>query len=110
MDRTQVILALAILLFASFVLGFLTHWVVTRLSRVSHRDLDELDNMAEDLHEAEMTRDNAIAERHKVEHEAQRYTKQLQAELNASMDGLREARAESEELRKFISEQNMGQG
>lgn len=108
MDRTQVIAALAVLLFGAFLLGFLTHWIVTRLSRVSHRDLDELDNMAEELHEAEQTRDAALADRHRIEHEAQRYLAQTEAELRAAMDGLREVRAENEELRAFVAEQNMG--
>ena len=108
MDRTQVIAALAVLLFGAFLLGFLTHWIVTRLSRVSHRDLDELDNMAESLHEAEMERDEAVAERHRAEHEIHNKLVQTEAELRAAMDGLRDARAEAEDLRAFISEQNMG--
>ena len=41
MDRTDLIAATAILLFAAFLLGFLTHWLVSRLSHVSRRDLDE---------------------------------------------------------------------
>ncbi|MCR9087345.1 MAG: hypothetical protein NXH97_11425 [Rhodobacteraceae bacterium] len=109
MDRTQVIAALAILLFGAFLLGFLTHWVVTRLSRVSHRDLDELDKMAEELHEAEIQRDEAVTERHRVEHEAHRKLVQTEAELRAAMDGLRDARAEAADLRAFISEQNLRQ-
>lgn len=109
MDRGQVILALAALLFGCFVLGFLTHWVVTRLSRVSHRDLDQLDSMAEELHTAERVRDEAVSERQQIEHEAQRMIVQLQAELGAAMDGLREARAEAEELRNYIAEENIGQ-
>lgn len=109
MDRTQVIAALAILLFGAFVLGFLTHWIVSRLSRVSHHHLDELDNMAEELHEAEIQRDEAIAERHRIEHEAQRAFTQTEAELRAAMGGLRDARAEAEDLRAYIAEQKMGQ-
>lgn len=109
MDRTQVIAALAVLLFGAFLLGFLTHWLVSRLSRVSHHHLDELDNMAEELHEAEAQRDQAIADRHRTEHEVQRKLAQTEAELRAAMNGLREARAEAEDLRAFITKQNIGQ-
>jgi hypothetical protein len=110
MDRTQIIAALAGLLFAAFLLGFLSHWIVTRLSRVSHRDLDELDNMAEALHDAEHARDQAVAARHKTEQEARRYTAQLQSDLDAALEGLRAAQAEADELRAFISEENLRQG
>lgn len=109
MDRVQIIAALAVLLFGSFVLGFLTHWIVTRLSRVSHRDLDELDNMAEALHTAEITRDEAIAERHRIEHDVQRETAQARTDLRAALDGLGEARAEAAELRAYITKHRIGQ-
>ncbi|MCV6596274.1 MAG: hypothetical protein OIF40_04215 [Mangrovicoccus sp.] len=110
MDRTQVITALALLLFGSFVLGFLTHWIVTRLSRVSHRDLDELDNMAEALHQAEETRDTLMAERHKVEHESKRKIHQLEVELRGATEAMKTAQADAKELRAFIAEENMKQG
>jgi len=109
MDRTQVILALTALLFGSFLLGFLTHWIVTRLSRVSHRDLDELDSMAEELHQAEETRDHLMAERHKAEHDNKRKIHQLEVELRATTEAMQNAQAEAKELRAFIAEENMKQ-
>lgn len=119
MDRTEFIVATAILLFGAFCLGFLTHWVTNRLSHVSKADLDELDEMAEALHDAEEARDEAQAElkaeEEKIhtqlaETEASLKAKlaEAEAELRAAMDGLQSARRETEELREFISKQNMG--
>ena len=67
MDRNELVIATAILLFGAFLLGFLTHWLVSRLSHVSKSDLSELEAMAEALHSAEEARDAAIAERIAVE-------------------------------------------
>lgn len=99
MDRTELIIATGILLFGAFLLGFLTHWLVSRLSHVSSSQLGELEAMAEALHYAEETRDAAMAERVSVETRLQAQVTQAEAELRAAMEGLREARHESEALR-----------
>lgn len=99
MDRNELVIATAILLFGAFVLGFLTHWVVNRLSHVSKSDLSELESMAEALHHAEEARDAAIAERIAVETRLGAQLTQTDAELRAAMEGLRDARHESEALR-----------
>jgi len=99
MDRNELVIATAILLFGAFVLGFLTHWVVNRLSHVSKSDLSELEAMAEALHHAEEARDTAIAERIAVETRLSAQLTQTDAELRAAMEGLREARHENEALR-----------
>jgi len=99
MDRTELIMATGVLLFGAFILGLLTHWVISRLSHVSTSELGELEAMAEALHMAEDTRDAAIAERLSVETRLQAQVSQAQAELRAAMEGLRDARHESEMLR-----------
>ncbi|MCA8883639.1 MAG: hypothetical protein KDA50_07825 [Rhodobacteraceae bacterium] len=108
MDRTEFIIATAILLFGAFCLGFLTHWVTNRLSHVSKSDLSELDGMAEALHDAEEARDAARAELKDTSDTLHARLSEAEAELKAAMEGLREARRDTEELRRFISEQNMG--
>jgi hypothetical protein len=99
MDRSELVIATAILLFGAFLLGFLSHWVVNRLSHVSKSDLSELEAMAEALHDAEEARDEALAERIAVETRLGARLTQAEAELRAAMEGLREARHESESLR-----------
>lgn len=99
MDRNELIIATAILLFGAFLLGFLTHWLVSRLSHVSKSDLSELEAMAEALHDAEDARDAALAERIAVETRLGAQLTQAEAELRAAMDGLRDARHDSEALR-----------
>jgi hypothetical protein len=61
MDRLQFIIAIAVILFVAFGLGWLAHWLVARFSRVSSADLGEMEALARALHDAEETRDQAIA-------------------------------------------------
>ncbi|OSP55715.1 hypothetical protein [Pseudoruegeria sp. SK021] len=110
MDRTDIIFATAILLFVAFSVGFLTNWIISRVSHVSKDDLGELDRMAEALHHAEEARDAAIARQEDVEGRLRRRLAQSDAELKAAMEGLRDARANADELRAFISSANMGNG
>ena len=58
--------------------------------------------MAHDLHEAEETRDQALVYLERREAELTNKLNQTEAELRAAMDGLRDARTESEELRSYI--------
>ncbi|MCE8421592.1 hypothetical protein LZ190_23575, partial [Rhodovulum sulfidophilum] len=62
----------------------------------------EVDRLAQHLHEAEEQRDQALLYLESREAELGAQLAQTEAELRATMDGLREARAESEELRDYI--------
>ena len=64
--------------------------------------------MAQALHEAEETRDQAITYLQQREAEMTNQLSQTEAELRAAMDGLREARREAEELRGYIEKHNVG--
>lgn len=110
MNRTEFVIAIAIILFVAFALGWFANWLVHRLSRVTGADLSEMDNMAKALHDAEETRDQAIAYLQQREAELTNQLTQTEAELRAAMDGLREARQEAEELRTYIERVNMGHG
>ncbi len=107
MNRTEFIVATAIVLFAAFLLGWFAAWLVHRLTRVTQSDMGELDRMARELHEAEEARDEAMAYHQQREAELTNKLSQAEAELRAAMDGLREARSEAEELRAFVERQNM---
>ena len=109
MNRSEFILATAIILFVAFTLGWFANWLVHRFTRVSAADLGELDRMAQSLHEAEETRDQAITYLQQREAEMTNQLTQTEAELRAAMDGLRDARQEAEELRAYIERTNMGE-
>ncbi len=106
MNRTEFVIAIAFILFVAFALGWFANWLVHRLTRVSQADLGELDNMARMMQEAEDTRDQAIAYIQEREAEMANQLHQTEAELRATMDGLREARGENEQLRDYIERQN----
>ena len=104
MSRFELILVTTIILFAAFALGWFAHWLVNRVTRVDQSDLGELERMAHALNEAEEIRDQAIAYIEAREGELNRQLSQTQAELEAAMDGLRNARHESEYLRQLLEE------
>ncbi|MCO4842326.1 MAG: hypothetical protein KC439_05390 [Yoonia sp.] len=106
MNRTEFIIATAIILFVAFVLGWFANWLVHRFTRVTKAEIGELDKMAQALHEAEETRDQAITYLQQREAEITNQLSQTEAELRAAMDGLREARQEAEEMRNYIERQN----
>lgn len=105
MNRTEFVIVTVIVLTASFALGWFVNWLIHRFTRVTQADLGELERIAQALHDAEETRDQAIAYIHHQESEAAREKAELQAELRAAMEGLRDARAEAEMLRRQIEEQ-----
>lgn len=106
MNRTEFIIATAIILFVAFALGWFAYWLLHRLTRVSQTDLGELDSMAQALHEAEEMREQALSYLEHREAELGSKLAQAEAELRAAMDGLRDVRAEAEELRAYIARQN----
>jgi prophage endopeptidase len=102
MSRTEFIIATAIILFVAFCMGWFANWLIHRFTRVSKSDVGELERMAQELHEAEETRDQAITYLQQREAELTNQISQTEAELNAAMEGLRDARHEAEELRAYI--------
>lgn len=99
MNRTEIIIATAAILFVAFCVGWFAHWLIHRFTRVSRSDMGELERMAQELHEAEETRDQAITYLQQREAELTNQISQAEAELAATMEGLREARREAEEMR-----------
>ncbi len=108
MDRIEFIIFTAIVLFLAFLLGWFAYWLVHNVVRVTKADLGELDRMAKELHEASEEKEEAINYLHQREAEMNSQISQLEAELNAAMDGLRESRHEAEELRAYIEKQSAG--
>lgn len=102
MNRTEFTIAIAIILLLAFAAGWLAHWLLHRFTRVAGGDVAEMDNLAQALHEAEETRDQAILYLEQREAELLNQIAQSDAELRAAMEGLRDARAEAEEMRGYI--------
>ncbi|MEI4473020.1 hypothetical protein [Frigidibacter sp. MR17.24] len=102
MNRTEFIVATAIILFVAFALGWFASWILHRLTRVTQADMGELDQMARALHEAEEARDQALSRGESRERELSSQLNQAEAELRAAMEGLRDARAEAEDMRAHI--------
>ncbi|MBD3786289.1 MAG: hypothetical protein IE922_04860 [Sphingomonadales bacterium] len=102
MNRSEFIVATAIILFVAFALGWFASWLIHRLTKVSQADMGELEQMAQALHDAEETRDQALIYIENREAELTNQLNQTEAELRAAMDGLRDARHEAEELRRYI--------
>jgi ribonuclease HI len=101
MNRMQLTFATAIVLFLAFGLGWLANWLVHRLTRVTG-NVSEVDHLAQSLHEAEETRDQAILYMETREAELSTQITALEAELKAAMEGLKAARAETDGLKTYI--------
>lgn len=102
MNRTELIFGMAIILFVAFGLGWFAYWLMHRFTRVPGAETDELERLAQALHDAEETRDEAIIYLQQREAELSNRIAQTEAELRAAMDGLRNARAEVEHLRSQL--------
>jgi prophage endopeptidase len=102
MNRTDFVIATAIILLLAFAMGWFCHWLLHRFARVAGSDLAEMDKLAQSLHEAEEMRDQAVIYLEQREGELLNQISQTDAELRAAMDGLRDARQEAEEMRAYI--------
>ena len=102
MNRSEFIIATAIVLFVAFLLGWFAYWLLHRFSRSAGADMNEVERMSRELHEAEDVRDQAIAYYSARESELINRLHQTEAELHAAMEGLREARAEAEGLKDYV--------
>ncbi len=100
MNREEFIISAAIVLFLTFLLGWLSRWLLQRLNMVSEKDLNDLNKISAALLEAEEVNEKA----RNRELELDKKISQLEAELEAAMDGLRAARLETDELKTSLKE------
>jgi hypothetical protein len=106
MNRLEFIVATSIILFVAFGLGWFSYWILHRFSRIGAADMNEVDRLAQALHEAEESRDQALIYIEQREADLTNQITQTEAELRAAMDGLRDARHEAEEMRAYIDRLN----
>ena len=100
MNREEFIVSAAIVLFLTFLLGWLSRWLIQRVNMVSEKDLKDLNKISTALLEVEQ--DNKKAKNREID--LNKKILQLEAELEAAMDGLRAARLETEELKSSLIE------
>jgi prophage endopeptidase len=100
MNREEFIISAAIVLFLTFLLGWLSRWLIQRFNMVSEKDLKDLNKISTALLEAE--EDNEKARNREID--LNKKISQLEAELEAAMDGLRAARLETEDLKSSLIE------
>ena len=106
MGRTEFIIAMTIVLFIAFGLGWFASWLVHRLTRVTQAAISDLDQMAHDLHAAQESLEEATIYFQYRERELASQLAESEAELRAAMDGLKDARSESDELKSYIERSN----
>jgi len=106
MNRTEFIIATAIILLLAFAMGWFTYWLLHRFTRVPGGDMAEMDQLAQSLHDAEEMRDQAMVYMETRESELLNQIAQTEAELRVAMEGLRDARHEAEEMRAYIDRMN----
>lgn len=102
MTRDDFILATALVLFAAFVVGWLSCWLISRLTRPGRADLDAVQRLTQELHEAERTRDAAISDSKQREAALHERLAFSGTELANARSALSEAAQEIEELRAYI--------
>ena len=98
MNRTELIVVIAIAFFLTFLAGWMLRWAYGRLNSVNSVNVTEIDDLANRLHEAEEARDQAMTYIQQREWELTNQLTQSEAELAAAMEVLGAARREAGEL------------
>lgn len=104
MNRFEFTIIIALVLFAVFLLGWFTSRVTYRLVSPASTDTSELDLMAQQLQDAEQARDDAIIHLENREAEMARRFASQEAEMQAMMGALRDARIEAEDMRNYADQ------
>lgn len=102
MTRDDFIIATAVILFAAFVLGWFSCWLIGRLTRPGRVEFARHNQLAAELHAAEAARDLAQTEARDREAALHERLAFASSELSQNRAALDEARIEIEELRDYI--------
>lgn len=104
MDKTELITAISAAFMIFFALGWIARMGYGKLRRINSTNVDEIDDLATRLHDAEEQRDEAVTYLHQRERELINKASQAEAELDAAMQGLGSARREAGALRRELDE------
>jgi len=98
MNRTELTVLIAAVILAAIAIGWALHWGFVKIRRASLGSGGD-NEMAARLHDAESARDTAFVEAEATVTEMRNKLTQTEAELEAAMDGLSNARREAIDLR-----------
>ena len=108
MDKNELITTISAAFMIFFALGWVAQMGYGRLRRINSTNVDEIDDLATRLHEAEEQRDESVTYLHQRERELINKVAQAEAELDAAMQGLGSARREAGALRRELDELQRG--
>ncbi|MFD1796240.1 hypothetical protein FQV27_01240 [Paracoccus aurantiacus] len=102
MSHDNLTIAIALTLFAAFLLGWFACWLVSRFTRPGRAELGVLNRLAADLHDAEAALQRATDENQSREAAMHERLAFSSSELATARGALQEASEEIEELRAYI--------
>lgn len=103
MDRSELTIAIAVILLVTFSLGWFMRWFFDRLNSTKPLASDEAMQRLQEAEERLMLRENEFSA---TEAQYANAYAQLEAELDAAMAGLGESRREAARLRAIIDEKS----
>lgn len=104
MDRQQLTLTIAAALFAAIVLGWILRWIFDLLNPAPPPEPIADSEWAEYAKACEAEKETAQMRLGEVENDLGKRLTQTQAELDAAMDGLGDARREAHDLQTKLDE------
>ena len=110
MNRIELTLAIAAALMLAVLLGWVLRWLFGRLNAPGPREITRAKQLAAELAAAQEARSAAERRLAEVEHAFADQLTQARAELEATLEGLAQARAQAEEIRAAYLRSIAGRG
>ena len=104
MNRTELTMIIAGGMVVALIAGWTLRWVFGLLNRPAPEEPIPESELEAQLREALVAKDAAEAKLMSVEEDLSNKLTQTQAELNATMDGLRDARRQMNEMREQLDQ------
>ena len=102
MPKFELTILIALAFLCSFIIGWISSRIFQNINHVRNLESNEINDLNNDLLNAEEERDQTIAYVRNREKELNNQLGQVKAELEAAMDGLGAARREAADLRKKL--------
>lgn len=104
MNRTELTVLVAATFMVAILIGWALRWLYGRMGQAGLQTTGGSNDLAARLHAAEEARDAAYKDRDQTIGEMKKKLVQTEAELQAAMEGLGDARRDAEAMRREISE------
>lgn len=92
MTRSELMLIMALALFGAFCLGWLCRWIFGAMARAGTNNVATLHTMNTQIEQAEAAHSDLAAQLAETDSRLTARLREKEAELEATMDGLRQAR------------------